>query len=83
MKKIPESKKNGNLLCPKILIIYLKRFSNERRFSWEKNNSFIDFPINNMDLKDYVIADKENIKYDLYAISQHFGGVGGGHYTAV
>ena len=68
---------------PKILMICLKRFSNQRRFSWEKDNSFIDFPINNMDLKDYVIADKENVKYDLYAVSQHFGGVGGGHYTAV
>ncbi len=83
-KKFQKAKKKMEIFyVPKILMICLKRFSNERRFSWEKNNSFIDFPINNMDLKDYVIADKENVKYDLYAVSQHFGGVGGGHYTAV
>ena len=83
-KKHQKAKKKMEIFyLPKILMICLKRFSNQRRFSWEKDNSFIDFPINNMDLKDYVIADKENVKYDLYAVSQHFGGVGGGHYTAV
>ena len=27
--------------------------------------------------------DKEHSKYDLFAVSQHFGSTGGGHYTAV
>ena len=27
--------------------------------------------------------DKAYSKYDLFAVSQHFGGTGGGHYTAV
>ena len=64
-------------------MICLKRFSSESRYSWRKDDSFIDFPINNVDLKEYVIGpDKDNVKYDLYAVSQHYGGTGGGHYTA-
>jgi len=27
--------------------------------------------------------DKEHSKYDLFAVSQHYGNTGGGHYTAV
>lgn len=27
--------------------------------------------------------DKQYSKYDLFAVSQHYGGTGGGHYTAV
>ena len=27
--------------------------------------------------------DKKYSKYDLYAVSQHYGSMGGGHYTAV
>lgn len=26
--------------------------------------------------------NKKQVIYDLYAISNHFGGIGGGHYTA-
>ena len=89
-KKFQLAKKKMDLFyLPKILMICLKRFSNESRysryssFSWGKDDSFIDFPINNMDLKEYIIGpDKDNVKYDLYAVSQHYGGTGGGHYTA-
>jgi ubiquitin carboxyl-terminal hydrolase 4/11/15 len=27
--------------------------------------------------------DKKYSKYDLFGVSQHFGGTGGGHYTAI
>ena len=27
--------------------------------------------------------DKEHSKYDLFAVSQHYGSTGGGHYTAI
>ncbi|KAK1748817.1 ubiquitin carboxyl-terminal hydrolase [Skeletonema marinoi] len=43
-----------------------------------------DFPLNDLDLRELVThwdEGKEPI-YDLYAVSNHFGGVGGGHYTA-
>ena len=77
---------------PKLFIVCLKRFSNsESRYyyfssynRWEKNNAYVDFPINDMDMKEYVTGpDKDNSVYDLFAVSQHYGGTGGGHYTAV
>ena len=68
---------------PKILIICFKRFVKES-YRWEKNGDYVEFPIDNMDLKDFVIGpDKEHSKYDLFAVSQHYGSTGFGHYTAV
>ena len=35
-------------------------------------------------MKDLIIGpDKEHSVYDLFAVSQHYGTTGGGHYTAV
>lgn len=73
---------------PKLLVIHLKRFTNERRYSgwnsWSKNDATIDFPITDFDISPYVVGpQKKGIKYDLYAVSQHYGGCGGGHYTAI
>jgi len=63
---------------PKILIICLKRFKNMR-----KNNVLIDFPIKNLNLKNYCIGyDKGKSIYHLYGICNHTGNVGGGHYYA-
>ena len=68
---------------PKILIICFKRFV-KHSYGWEKNDDEVEFPINNMDLKNFVIGpDKEHSKYDLFAVSQHYGSTGGGHYTAL
>jgi ubiquitin C-terminal hydrolase len=46
----------------------------------------VDFPIENLDLSTYVRGPKHPEAppvYDLYAVSQHSGGLGGGHYTAL
>jgi ubiquitin carboxyl-terminal hydrolase 8 len=65
---------------PKILVITLKRFSPDGQ---QKLNSFIDFPLDNLDLSKYVRGyNKESYVYDLYGICNHMGGVMGGHYTA-
>ena len=65
---------------PKILIICFKRFI---KGSLEKNGENIDFPIDNFDMKDLMIGpDKDHSVYDLFAVSQHYGSAGGGHYTA-
>lgn len=48
----------------------------------DKLEMLISYPIHDLDLSKYVCVDKEKAKYDLYAVSCHFGGVGGGHYTA-
>ena len=64
---------------PDILVITLKRFSNNGR----KDKTHIDFPLNNLDLSKYVIGyDKHSYKYDLYGICNHSGVTQGGHYYA-
>ncbi|GBG33620.1 Ubiquitin carboxyl-terminal hydrolase, putative [Hondaea fermentalgiana] len=76
---------------PEILVVHLKRFYYERsRYvrSWidrEKINDLVDFPMEGLDLTDFVRGYKEGDPapiYDLYAVSNHIGGMGGGHYTA-
>jgi ubiquitin C-terminal hydrolase len=44
----------------------------------------IDFPVEGLDLSQYVLdtTEKKKVKYDLYAVSNHFGSLNGGHYTA-
>ena len=65
---------------PTILVISLKRFSPDGS---QKLNSYIDFPIENLDLSKYVRGyNASTFKYDLYGICNHMGGVMGGHYTA-
>lgn len=79
-------------MTPKILIIHLKRFRTNKvssigtfffTSSSSKITSLIEYPIEGLDLRKYVRGkfDKEPI-YDLFAISNHYGGMGGGHYTA-
>jgi ubiquitin carboxyl-terminal hydrolase 4/11/15 len=68
--------------APKLLVVQLKRFS-AGRYSRERLDNLVDFPIDNLDLRDFVIGPVEHPPiYDLYAVSNHFGGMGGGHYTA-
>ena len=64
---------------PEILVITLKRFSNNGR----KNNKLINFPLTDLNLEEFMIGyDKKSYLYDLYGISNHSGGVQGGHYTS-
>eukprot|EP01117_Protostelium_nocturnum_P004201 TRINITY_DN1550_c0_g2_i1.p1 TRINITY_DN1550_c0_g2~~TRINITY_DN1550_c0_g2_i1.p1 ORF type:complete len:998 (+),score=342.85 TRINITY_DN1550_c0_g2_i1:240-3233(+) len=71
---------------PPVLVVHLKRFYHKNRFYREKLDSTIDFPITGLDLTEFVQApynqDEEPI-YDLYAVSNHYGSLGGGHYTAL
>jgi ubiquitin carboxyl-terminal hydrolase 4/11/15 len=88
--------------APDILVVHLKRFSNNRIFR-DKIDTHIDFPIEGLDLSDVVkeraAARKllergvdieslglnkldEPLIYDLYAVDEHLGGLGGGHYRA-
>jgi len=71
---------------PPILIIHLKRFhfsaTTHRR---DKIDTLVHFPLEGLDLRDSVIHREGNgiePVYDCYAVSNHFGGLGGGHYTA-
>jgi ubiquitin C-terminal hydrolase len=65
---------------PKILVISLKRFSPD---GTQKINNNIEFPLNDLDLSNYVRGyNASSYKYDLYGVCNHMGGVMGGHYTA-
>lgn len=68
---------------PDILVVHLKRFSSS---GWrrDKLDILVDFPIEGLDLTRRVInrqTSKQEV-YDLIAIDDHWGGLGGGHYTA-
>lgn len=87
---------------PDILVVHLKRFSNNRTLR-DKIDTFVDFPLEGLDLTSMVGerqaakrlseqgADihsigfediEEPLVYDLYAVDEHLGGLGGGHYRA-
>lgn len=68
---------------PEILIIHLKRFSYNSYFR-DKLSTEVDFPLEGLDLSDYVLSeeDRQNCVYDLYAVSNHMGVMGGGHCTS-
>ena len=101
---------------PDILVVHLKRLSSGR-YSRDKLDDLVDFPIENLDLSQRVEGSKVVHRlermgyelpvstsrahtpeigadanddavavdapiYDLYAVDNHYGGLGGGHYTA-
>jgi ubiquitin carboxyl-terminal hydrolase 4/11/15 len=68
--------------APEILVIHLKRFVYDRRYR-ERIDKLIDFPIERMDMSRFMVRHTtEPLLYDLYAISNHMGTLGGGHYIA-
>ncbi|KAJ6380749.1 hypothetical protein OIU77_029615 [Salix suchowensis] len=77
------SKKLDLWRLPEVLVIHLKRFSYSRSMK-HKLETFVNFPIHDFDLTKY-IANKNNTQrqiYELYALTNHYGGMGSGHYTA-
>lgn len=81
-------KQLGLWSVPDIFIVVLKRFHyNQGWFkhsvSREKISSMVDFPIEGLDMGPFVMnGDGDDYIYDLFAVSNHSGGLGGGHYTA-
>jgi len=91
------TKKLTIMRLPMILIIHLKRFTNQGRWR-DKLNTPINFPLMNLDLTKYVppvLPADHGYKiplelpettppfiYDLYGIANHYGTLHGGHYTA-
>ncbi|KAL8591401.1 hypothetical protein ACOMHN_022207 [Nucella lapillus] len=68
---------------PSYLIIHLKRFSYNRYWR-DKIDALVEFPTQGLDLRKYILNDENhNVNvYDLIAVTNHYGGLGGGHYTA-
>ncbi|XP_053307814.1 ubiquitin carboxyl-terminal hydrolase 2 isoform X2 [Spea bombifrons] len=66
---------------PKFLVLHLKRFS-EARIRSSKLSSFVNFPLRDLDLREFASEPSSQAKYNLYAVSNHSGTTMGGHYTA-
>jgi hypothetical protein len=66
---------------PDVLIIHLKRFGGGRYA--KKLDTYVDFP-DQINMRQYVVGPQKNYDnlYRLYGVSNHMGGMGGGHYTA-
>jgi ubiquitin carboxyl-terminal hydrolase 4/11/15 len=61
------------------LIVHLKRFT-----QFSKLDTVVDFP-DEFDISPYVVGPQRNqgpLIYRLYAVSNHYGSLCGGHYTA-
>jgi ubiquitin carboxyl-terminal hydrolase 4/11/15 len=86
----------SNVHLPQILIVTLKRFEHRDMSSLvgrrgagltEKIDTFVDFPLDGLDLGPYCSnTDKTreigDTIYDLFAVCNHYGRMGFGHYTA-
>lgn len=67
---------------PEILIIHLKRFSYDSYYR-RKIEVLVDFPLQNLNVKPWIVDEHaQETGYDLIAVSNHYGGLCGGHYTA-
>ncbi|XP_078389615.1 ubiquitin carboxyl-terminal hydrolase 2a isoform X1 [Cetorhinus maximus] len=66
---------------PKILVLHLKRFS-EARIRTSKLSTFVNFPLKDLDLREFSSESNVHAVYNLYAVSNHSGTTMGGHYTA-
>uniref|UniRef100_A0A8C8J624 Ubiquitin carboxyl-terminal hydrolase 15 n=1 Tax=Oncorhynchus tshawytscha TaxID=74940 RepID=A0A8C8J624_ONCTS len=60
---------------PPVLVVHLKRFSYSR-YMRDKLDSLVDFPLRYEFLID---PNAGPCRYDLIAVSNHYGGMGGGH----
>ena len=78
---------------PRVMIISLKRFKQSKNSRWagmgfggQKLDTLVDFPLEGLDMSPFVLSKKQKqerpLIYDCFAVSNHMGGVGGGHYTA-
>ena len=64
------------------MVISLKRFSYNRYWR-DKLDTYVEFPLEGLDMAPYIINKNHgSAVYDLVAVSNHYGGMGGGHYTA-
>ncbi|XP_019716174.1 ubiquitin carboxyl-terminal hydrolase 11 [Hippocampus comes] len=71
---------------PEVLIIHLKRFS-YTKFTREKLDTIVDFPLRDLDFSGCLLRKTTSngeppSRYDLIAVSNHYGGLRDGHYTS-
>ena len=64
---------------PKYLTLILKRFKYTKMFTTKIDN-LIQFPLENLDMTNYITPKEGKIKYDLFGVVNHIGSLSGGHY---
>lgn len=77
---------------PNILIVHLKRFEFRSFFRRDKLDTLVDFPLEGLKMDQYCahvtgnevqfVDDYVPAEYDLFAVVNHYGRMGFGHYTA-
>lgn len=68
---------------PRYLCVHLKRFQYTAHWR-DRLDDLVDFPLEGLDLREFVQGPQRHDLplYDLYGVSNHMGGLTGGHYTA-
>ncbi|XP_077403304.1 ubiquitin carboxyl-terminal hydrolase 2-like [Vanacampus margaritifer] len=66
---------------PQILVLHLKRFS-DSNVRASKLSTYVNFPLKELDLREFASDSSDRAVYNLYAVSNHWGNTLGGHYTA-
>ncbi|XP_022815334.1 ubiquitin carboxyl-terminal hydrolase 8 isoform X2 [Spodoptera litura] len=70
---------------PPVLVIHFKRFYVDPKEymcnAYRKKQTYIDFPFEELDMRQFAHCTSSHA-YNLYAVSNHYGSMEGGHYTA-
>ena len=78
------------------MIIQLKRFAQRHTKTQVQNVEYttiyqekidcpVHFPLTDLDVRPYVLTqqrEEKEVLYDLFGVSNHYGNLNGGHYTA-
>jgi ubiquitin C-terminal hydrolase len=66
-----------------VMVVHLRRFQSSGGFGLDKMNTFVDYP-DRINMKTFIGGPQkeEHQWYRLYAVSNHYGWIGGGHDTA-
>jgi len=74
---------------PSILAIHLKRFDTTCNsfLRGDRLNTLVNFPLDNLDMSKHLSTSDQGVEgvpalYELFAITNHYGRMGYGHYTA-
>jgi ubiquitin C-terminal hydrolase len=69
--------------APNILFVCLKRFKKSMSYGivTSKLNTLVKFPLKRLDLTPFLHCGRRG-SYDLIGVINHYGSIGGGHYTA-
>ncbi|CAF0897212.1 unnamed protein product [Rotaria sordida] len=80
-KKTTATKQLKLCTLPPVLVIQFKRFSHGNGLH-QKIETFVDYPIKELDLSEFLPSSQNKAIYDLITTCNHMGSISGGHYIA-